>query len=66
MFDPRCIYLSSHVKKLFPRKYFCVPSFRADKRARIIIEGYLAAFRTSVGPYLYTIGEANFDPKLLS
>ena len=30
-------------------KIFLRPSFRADKRARIIIEGYLAAFRVSVG-----------------
>ena len=65
MFDPRCIYLSSHVKKPILRIYFCVPSFRADKRARIIIEGYLAAFPTSVEPYLYTIGEANFDPNFV-
>ena len=61
MFDPRCIYLFvGPLKILFSEKYFCVPSFRVDKRARIIIEGYLAAFPTSVGPYLYTIGEANF------
>ena len=43
-----------------------MPSFRADKRARIIIEGYLAAFRVSGGPYLYIIGKAIFDPHLLS
>jgi hypothetical protein len=30
---------------LFSEKYSCVPSFRADKRAPIIIEGYPAAFR---------------------
>ena len=30
-------------------------------RARIIIEGYLAAFQTSTEPYLYIVGEANFD-----
>ena len=66
MFDPRCIYLLSHVKMPISRKYFCVPSFRADKCARIIVEGYLAAFQTSVGPYLYTIGEVNFEPHLLS
>ena len=66
MFDPRRIYLSHYGKKLFFGKCFCVPSFRAGKRARIIIEGYLAAFQTSVDLYLYTIGEANFDPKLLS
>ena len=51
---------------LFLGKYFCVPSFRADKRARIIIEGCRAAFRTSLEPYLYIVGEANFDPHLLS
>ena len=66
MFDPRCIYLSHYGKKLFSEKYFCVLSFRANKRARIMIEGYLAAFQTSVGPYLYIIREANFDPHLLS
>ena len=66
MFDPRCIYLSYYGKKLFSGKYSCVPSFRADRRARIIIEGFLAAFPTSVEPYLYIIGEANFDPNLLS
>ena len=30
-------------------------------RARIIIEGYLAAFQTSTEPYLYIVKEANFD-----
>ena len=35
-------------------------------RARIIIEGYLAAFQTSAEPYLYIVKEANFDAHLLS
>ena len=61
----RDVFIFRHtVKSRFLEKYFCVPSFRADKRARIIIDGYLAVFRKSVEPYLYIIGEANFDQHL--
>ena len=51
---------------LFLEKYFCVPLFRADKRARIIIEGCRAAFPMSFcRAFLYINRRGEFRPKVV-